>query len=137
MNQRPTILSFLFLIFLSFSTIHSQKLLSGKVVDSKTQEALVGTIVKSWLNPSAVVVTDFEGNFTIQSTNESDEILFSYTGYETIQMPVGSQSFFSIHLIPGKLLDEVILIGYGSQKKSDKTGAVMSVNSNELNIWWS
>lgn len=92
MNQRPTILSFLFLIFLSFSTIHSQKLLSGKVMDSKTQEALVGTIVKL-VKSNAVVVTDFEGNFTIQSTNESDEILFSYTGYETIQMPVVSQSF--------------------------------------------
>lgn len=133
MNQKHYSLFFLFFLFFSFSNIQSQKLLSGKVIDSKTQEALVGTIVKL-VKANSIVVTDSEGNFTIQSTMDADEILFSYTGYETIQMPVGSQSFFSIHLIPGKLLDEVILIGYGSQKKSDKTGAVMSVNSNELNI---
>ncbi len=133
MNQKHYSLLLLFFLFFSFSNIHSQKLLSGKVIDSKTQEALVGTIVKL-VKANSIVVTDIEGNFTIQSTMDSDEILFSYTGYETIQMPIGGQNYFSINLVPGKLLDEVILIGYGSQKKSDKTGAVMSVNSNELNI---
>ena len=82
------------------------------MIDSKTQEALVGAIVKL-VKANAIVVTDSEGNFTIQSTVDADEILFAYTGYETIQMPIGGQDYFSINLIPGKLLDEVILIGYG------------------------
>ena len=133
MNQKHYSLLLLFFLFFSFSNIQSQKLLSGKVIDSKTQEALVGAIVKL-VKANSIVVTDSEGNFTIQSTMDADEILFAYTGYETIQMPIGGQNYFSINLVPGKLLDEVILIGYGSQKKSDKTGAVMSVNSNELNI---
>lgn len=77
--------------------------------------------------------TDFDGNYTI--TAESDAVLvFSYIGFTKSEVAVNSQSTLNVTLSEdASQLEEVVVIGYGTQKKSDLTGAVSTVDSEEIN----
>lgn len=78
-------------------------------------------------------VSDFNGNFELQA-NEGAVVVFSFIGFLTEEIAVSSQiTDYSIKLTPDLVdMDEVVVIGYGTQKKSDLTGAVVSVSSEEL-----
>lgn len=79
------------------------------------------------------VTADFDGNFTIGVTNENAILVVSYIGYATKEIPLNGETTISVMLEESAAgLDEVVLIGYGTQKKSDLTGAVGSVSSDEL-----
>ncbi|RTE52956.1 TonB-dependent receptor [Arenibacter aquaticus] len=79
------------------------------------------------------VTADFDGNFTIGVANENAILVVSYIGYATKEIPINGQTTISVMLEESAAgLDEVVLIGYGTQKKSDLTGAVGSVSSDEL-----
>lgn len=75
--------------------------------------------------------TDFDGNYTIKA-NASNTLVFSYVGYSKKEILVGNQTTISISLEEDNALDEVVIIGYGSQRKSDLTGSVASVGSEDL-----
>lgn len=77
--------------------------------------------------------TDKDGKFTI-SVSGSDAILtFSYIGFLTEEIAVGNQTVMNIQMVPDLLnLDEIVVVGYGTAKKSDVTGAMVSVSSKEL-----
>ncbi|WP_298239092.1 TonB-dependent receptor [uncultured Algibacter sp.] len=77
--------------------------------------------------------TDFDGNFSLEVSSENAIIVISYIGYESQQITVSNQSTFNIVLQPDLLgLNEIVVIGYGSMKKSDLTGAVSSVSGDDL-----
>ncbi|MCG2462280.1 TonB-dependent receptor [Flavobacteriaceae bacterium F89] len=77
--------------------------------------------------------SDFDGNYSIEAPSNAT-LIFSYIGYQTIELPVNGQTSINVDLqISASELDEVVLIGYGSQKKSDLTGAITSLASDELN----
>ncbi len=75
--------------------------------------------------------TDFDGNFTIEATPEG-VLVISYIGYATKEVTVGNQTQINISLDESNELDEVVVIGYGTQRKSDLTGSVSSVSSEDL-----
>ncbi|SFD27659.1 SusC/RagA family TonB-linked outer membrane protein [Algibacter pectinivorans] len=75
--------------------------------------------------------TDFDGNFTINADAQST-LVISYVGYLTKEILVGNQTNFNITLQQDNALDEVVVIGYGTQRKSDLTGSVSSVSSEDL-----
>ncbi|MFD0835661.1 SusC/RagA family TonB-linked outer membrane protein [Mariniflexile aquimaris] len=75
--------------------------------------------------------TDFDGNFTIDASPQNT-LLFSYVGYATQSVMVGNQKKISIVLIADNKLDEVVVIGYGTQRKSDLTGSVSTVSSEDI-----
>lgn len=76
--------------------------------------------------------TNFDGNYTIEAS-EGDILVFSYIGMKTQSVTVGSSNIIDITIQQDATsLDEVVVIGYGTQKKSDLTGAVSSVSSSEL-----
>ncbi|UJH90620.1 SusC/RagA family TonB-linked outer membrane protein [Antarcticibacterium sp. 1MA-6-2] len=78
-------------------------------------------------------ITDFDGNFTLSVPNEDAVLVFSYLGFETQEVRVGDQREFNIQLEGGENeLSEVVLIGYGGQRRSDLTGAISSVSAEEL-----
>jgi TonB-linked SusC/RagA family outer membrane protein len=79
-------------------------------------------------------VTDLGGRFTLDLTgNENPVIKISYVGYLIEEIEVGSQTEINVQLVPDLLsLDEVVVVGYGTQKKSDLTGAVASISSEQL-----
>jgi len=113
-----------------FSTIQSQTI-SGNVKDSNSIP-LVGVNV-SVENSNNGAVTDFDGNFSLSNVSSDSNLVFSYLGYQTTSVAVGMQTNISVVLQDDlSELDEVVVIGYGSQKLSDISGAVSTVNSSAI-----
>lgn len=78
------------------------------------------------------VVTDLDGNYTIK-VKPGDILSFTYLGMTTKEVKVGKQSVVNVTLSEDdKLLDEVVVVGYGKMKRSDLTGSVVSVNSKAI-----
>ncbi|WP_282135215.1 SusC/RagA family TonB-linked outer membrane protein [Seonamhaeicola maritimus] len=75
--------------------------------------------------------TDFDGNYTINA-DAASTLVFSYVGYSSQEVVVGSQTTINVELIADNTLDEVVVIGYGTQRKSDLTGSVSSVSAEDL-----
>lgn len=113
--------------------IYAQKNISGTVFDSQTNETLIGANVVV-TNTTTGTSTDVNGAFSFSIPNDAKRLEISYIGYETQTIEIGNRSNFSIALKSASILDEVVVIGYGTQKKSDKTGAVTQVKSDELNV---
>jgi TonB-linked SusC/RagA family outer membrane protein len=121
------VLSLFFLVFAL--TIQAQ--VRGKVTD-EGGDALIGVsiLVKG---TTTGTTTDFDGNYSIDNVNESTVLVFSYTGYTTVEETVGTRSEINVQLeANAEILDEVVVVGYGTQKKSSVTGAVSTVSSKEL-----
>ena len=119
----------LFICFGSMS-VNAQEAISGKVTD-ESGEALIGvTIVVKGTNVGAA--TDVNGSFNLKAA--SDAVLeISYTGYQMQRVPVNGQNKLNVILaVNTELLDEVVVIGYGSVKKSDVTGSVSSVKAEDI-----
>src|SRR5690606_30068771 len=77
--------------------------------------------------------TDIDGNFSIDVPDENAVLVFSYVGFVTEEVAVGSQSQISISLLPDlQTVTELVVVGYGTQKKSDLTGAVSQVSAEEI-----
>jgi TonB-dependent starch-binding outer membrane protein SusC len=101
---------------------------TGTVTDASNKEALVGVniIVEG---TTIGTTTDTNGNYTINVPNGNVILIFSYIGYPTEKIPVNDQKIINLSMIPDiKSLDEIIVIGYGTTKKSDLTGSVTSAN---------
>ncbi|MDP3435342.1 MAG: carboxypeptidase-like regulatory domain-containing protein, partial [Bacteroidota bacterium] len=99
-----------------------QSVFSGKVTDSSSGEALPGVsiVVKGTTNGT---ISNFDGNFTL-SVNRGEVIQFSFIGYKTQEIVAQGQQALRVALVVDtEQLDEVVVIGYGSVKKSDATGA--------------
>jgi len=79
-------------------------------------------------------ISDIKGNFTLDLTSyDNPVIIISYIGYLTEEIDIGAQTEIQVSLVPDLLkLDEVMVVGYGSQKKSDLTGAVATVSGEQL-----
>lgn len=106
----------------------SQQTITGTVSDTEGPLAGASVVVKGTTNG---VSTDFDGNFTIQASPD-DVLLFTYIGYTPQEITVGNQTQIIVTLEAGNKLDEVVVIGYGTQRKSDLTGSVASVSSEEI-----
>src|SRR5690606_40683465 len=82
---------------------------------------------------SDLVASDIDGSYTISVPNTST-LVFSFIGYETQEIPVGNQSVINVSLkLDLSDLEEVVVVGYGTVKKSQLTGAISSVSSREIN----
>ena len=113
-------------------TVSAQNKVTGTVVDANG-EAIIGAsvIIKGTSNGS---VTDFEGNFTINNVPAKGNLEISYIGYKTQTVALGGKASFTVTLQEDNaLLDEVVVVGYGVQRKSDVTGALTRVNEEQLN----
>ncbi|UCH14028.1 MAG: TonB-dependent receptor [Bacteroidales bacterium] len=105
--------------------------INGKIVsDDGTPLTGVNVIEKG---TSKGTVTDTEGNYIITVSSSDAILVFSFIGYITEEVPVNSRSEINLSLTPGYLeLEEIIVVGYGVQKKSDLTGAIASVSGDRL-----
>lgn len=104
--------------------------ITGKVLD-KENEAIIGAsvVVKGTTNGT---ITDLDGNFVVANVPEKSTIQISYIGYKTQEFPLAGKTHFNIVLQEDtETLDEVIVVGYGVQRKSDLTGSVGSVKASD------
>jgi len=104
--------------------------ITGNILDNEGQPLIGVTIlVKGTTNGT---VTDLDGNFSIEA-NEGDVLVFSYTGMKEQEVTVGVSNVISLTMSPDvELMDEVVVIGYGTQKKSHLTGSISKVENEKL-----
>ena len=124
-------LLFLALMMVGSTVAMAQGKVSGTVVDANG-DAIIGAsvIVKG---TSTGTVTDYDGNFTIQNVPANGSLVISYVGYRNQTVAVAGKSQVNVTLEEDRqLLDEVVVVGYGVQKKSDVTGALAHLESKEL-----
>jgi len=124
-------LSFL-LFILCFTGLQAQEItVTGKVTD-ETNVPMVGVnvIIKG---TAKGITTDFDGNYAI-NTDNGTTLVFSYLNYVSKEVVVSGKTIINIQLIPDmESLEQVVVIGYGSVKKSDLTGAVGTLDGNDIN----
>ncbi|AUC78613.1 SusC/RagA family protein [Nonlabens sp. MB-3u-79] len=120
-----TLLIFYFIAALSFA---QEGIISGKVLEQSTGEALLGATVLN-LNTNKGTTTDFDGLFTIAASS-GDILKFSYIGTLPQQVTVVNSDFITVSLLEDvAALEEVVVIGYGTQAVREVTGAVSIVDS--------
>lgn len=123
---------FLLLTLLSFSlTALAQQKVTGKVKDS-SGEPVIGASVVVKGNNTMGTITDFDGNFMLDVPAKS-VLVISYIGYVTQEIPTAGKNSLEIVLKEDtKTLDEVVVIGYGTQRKGDVTSSVASVKADNF-----
>lgn len=122
-----------FLLMLAFTyTVQAQEIsITGIVTDSNTDTPIPGVNVVE-KNTTNGVATDFDGNYTINVTNGSI-LVFSSLGYLTQEVTVNDQTNIDINLTEdAALLDEVVVVGYSTQKRESLTGSLQTVDGEEL-----
>lgn len=108
----------------------SKKQVTGTVLDGEGISVIGANIVEKGTTNGTI--TDVDGNFSLE-VEENSVLIISYVGYNSEEIPVGSKTLFSIKIQEDlETLDEVVVIGYGSAKKRDLTGAVSSVKTDKL-----
>jgi TonB-linked SusC/RagA family outer membrane protein len=111
--------------------VQQGKKVTGVVVDG-TGEPVIGAnvVVKGTTNGT---ITDFDGNYTIEGVSANDVLVVSYIGYLSQEVPVGNQSMIKVTLKEDtQTLDEVVVVGYGTMKKSDVTGSISTAKGDDL-----
>lgn len=137
MNKKTKLLSILgwvtVILFLFSSTVVAQSLsISGKVIDKNSQEPVIGASVLIE-GTSNGTITDLDGNFKLSNVPAKGNLVVSYIGYATQTLPINGKTSFSIVLAEDtETLDEVVVVGYGVQKKVNLTGSVSSVKGDAL-----
>ncbi len=125
-----TIFSVLLLSFTS--TVFAQVKITGNVTLASTGEPAIGVSVQV-IGAGIGVITDIDGNYTLVAPNEEVELHFSYTGYTDQTIKVGSQTTIDVALLENtSQLSEVVVMGYGSQKRSSISGSVSTVSAQEI-----
>jgi len=113
-------------------TYAQQRTVSGTVTDAERNETLPGVniLVK---NSNIGTVTDIDGAFSLNVPEEDAVLVFSFVGFVTQEVPVANRQTFSINLSPEQSdLDEVVVIGYGTRKKTSVTSSISKLENQKL-----
>jgi TonB-dependent SusC/RagA subfamily outer membrane receptor len=110
----------------------AQRTITGTVTDASIGEPLIGANVLVE-GTSTGTVTDFDGNYTLEVPDGATALVFSYTGYTEKRVEIGASDVIDVTLEAGELLDEVVVVGYGTQKEKEITSSVTSVDAEEFN----
>ena len=121
-----------FLLLSSASTFSQLKTITGKVVDA-TNTAIAGVTVSVKGKKDLATVTDVNGNFSIKDVATGEVLVFSHVGFLEFEERVGSAGTVNITLnASSSNLNEVVIVGYGTARKKDLTGAVATVTSRDF-----
>ena len=111
----------------------SGRTIKGKMLDAVTKEALVGgnVLIKGTTKGATA---DANGQYSISVSDENAVLVFRFLGYDNQEIKVGSSAIIDVSLKPNaSSLEQVVVVGYGTQKKTDVTGSVKSVSSEAFN----
>ena len=111
----------------------AQRTISGMITDGDSNEPLVGASVVI-TGTTKGTLTDVDGKYSLSDVpKEAASLTFSFTGYSNLTIPIGSSNVIDAKLKGGSILEEVVVVGYGSVRKVDATGAVSSVSEKDFN----
>lgn len=127
-------IKFSMLIFLlgTASVSWAQTFVTGAVTDEQNSPLPGATVLEKGTTNGTT--TDLDGNFTIEIADQNTILVISYVGYTTKELPLNGQSNVAIQLAEDATqLEEIVVVGYGTQKKSDVTGSISSIKSEDFN----
>ena len=132
MRKAKIFLCMLTLLLMTATTALAQTVVSGLVKDSGGN-GLIGAQVR-WKNAKSGVITDVSGRFTIGQLDQNQTLVVSYIGYKTqeVQVKNGQRELDITMADDAQNLDELVVIGYGLQKKSSLTGSVETIKAEDL-----
>lgn len=110
----------------------AQRTITGTVTDAQTGELLIGANILA-VGTNSGTVTDLDGAFSLDLQEEVSEIQISYTGYTGQTIELTNADTYTVQLDPGSVLGEVVVVGYGTVKKGDATGAVLALEEKDFN----
>lgn len=110
----------------------AQRTITGTVTDASTKEPLIGANILV-LGTSSGTVTDIDGNYSLSVPEGSNTLEVSYTGYSSQRFEIGTQSVLNITLSAGEILDEIVVVGYGTQKSKEVTSSITSLKAEDFN----
>ena len=114
------------------ATVFAQVTVTGVVTES-SGEPVIGATIREKGNQTNGTVTDIDGNYSIKVANANATLIFSYVGLETQEVKINGRKKVNVTLnSDDEILEEVVVVGYGTQKKVTMTGAVANVGSREL-----
>lgn len=122
----------LLLCIFSFYYVSAQNVtVTGKVTDATTGETLIGVSV-AVKNSTSGTQTDLNGNYSISAPG-TGTLVFTYIGFTTLEIPINNQTTVNASLaLSNQSLNEVVVIGYGTQRKRDLTGSITSIKGEEI-----
>ena len=113
-------------------TFSQEKLLSGTVTDGETGEPLIGVSIAVVGFEGKGAITDFDGNYALAIPEGATQLKFSYVGYEEQILDI-VEGVLNVQMSSGEMLDEVVVIGYGTQKQKEITSAITQVDQEDFN----
>lgn len=120
-------------IIISFAPLLSQEIkITGKVTSADDGLEIIGATILI-KDTSTGTVTDFDGNYELTVPSKESILVFSYTGLKPHEIQVGGQTTIDVVLnLDVSILDEVVVVGYGTQKRSNISGSVSTITSEEI-----
>ena len=110
----------------------AQTTVSGYVYDANTKDPLIGVTILEAESDQGTL-TDLDGNFLITLKGADPTLIFRYTGYSTVEIKLDGRDFVEVGMSEeSTLFEQVVVVGYGIQKKSDVTGAVSTVKGKDI-----
>lgn len=120
-------------MFVPLSAFAQQQKVSGTVTDDKGETVIGATVKVKGGDAAAATITDMDGRYAINAPADAT-LQVSYIGFATQEVAVGGRSVVDIVLREdNEMLDELVVVGYGTMKKSDLTGSVASLGSKDIN----
>lgn len=125
------LLAIVAILFSSIGYAQESRTITGTIVDPQ-EMPLPGAEVKV-IDKNIFDVTDFDGNFTLEGVVTGDRFRVTFLGFQAQEFTVGETNDYIVTLQEdAATLDEVVVVGYGTQKKADLTGSIVTVNSEEI-----
>ncbi|MDT0649398.1 SusC/RagA family TonB-linked outer membrane protein [Autumnicola edwardsiae] len=126
--------SLFLLCFLCFGFISAQETITGTVTDANGPLPGVNVILEG---TTTGTTTDFDGNYTLEVEEDlgpDARLIFSYISYQTQQIAINDRSVIDINMVAdAQSLDDVVVVGYGTQSRAEVTGAISSIDTEEIN----
>ena len=132
MNRNLSFNLMMIFLVMSMIALGQEKSINGNVVDETGQTLPGVTILVEGSNTGTI--TDIDGNYQLTLTTKQKTLVFSYVGYNSQRIEVGNKTTVNVKLESDVVgLSELVVVGYGTMKKSDLTGAVASISSDVIN----
>ena len=122
-----------FLLMMGMFVVHAQTTISGTVLDADGQ-AVPGANIRAKGFSDVGTISDMNGSYTLSVPAEATTLVFSFVGMQTQEIEIGGQTTINVTLQNADVgIDEVVVVGYGSQIRADMTGSILKVDGKKIN----
>ena len=132
-SMRTLGLMIFFVLAIAAQSIGQSRTVTGVLTDGASNDPLIGATI-TVQGTTIGTITDIDGSFSLDVPSNNSVLQISYVGYTPQEITVGNQTNFTLAMAPdAKTLDEVIVVGYGTQKKRDVTAAISTLTAEHIN----